>query len=100
MPVTAFLFHTGSIKSQIYPAPQALLPCFYSILVRLKAETDHSQTTDKDEFLFHTGSIKSVKAIDAYFLEIRFYSILVRLKGYIPDCNKPRGAVSIPYWFD
>ena len=54
-----FRFHTGSIKSRNLAILQkALLRCFDSILVRLKAFLYYRYATTTLLFRFHTGSIK------------------------------------------
>ncbi len=124
-PSILFLFHTGSIKRlYVLLAKYAITPGFYSILVRLKVNSNKLKTLHLLSFLFHTGSIKrlsyyelvmeghmflfhtgSIKSdilirICYNILYTSFYSILVRLKARLKNFLKRSRKVSIPYWFD
>ena len=59
--------------------------CFYSTLVRLKAQ-EHASPSRGCEFLFHIGAIKRICfAPICGLLDAGFYSTLVRLKEFFPD---------------
>ena len=81
LPLFQFQFHTGSIKSllPLRTMRKMQMPCFNSILVRLKVPSGEKVT------IYENG----------------FNSILVRLKdqwGF--DYKTFAFMVSIPYWFD